>query len=195
MKRFVTVLIVGFGVMALLFFHPQSIDLPKLGTVKEWTLTEVRGEDPSVLEKPKLVTFFYTNCPDICPTTMFDLKDLQQLMKEKGVSEDQYLIVSVTVDPTYDSKERIIQYKNALDISSTNWLFLRGSEEKTKKFTKYFNFYYDKNQDGFLTHSTTMYMVDSHDQIRARHDMSIGGKKVNIKEVADHLQQLIEVSR
>ncbi|WP_017378538.1 SCO family protein [Paenisporosarcina sp. TG-14] len=192
MKVFVSALLVGIGFMAVSFFWPQSIDLPKMGSVKEWRLADTSGEVIDNLEKPKLVTFFYTNCPDICPTTTLDLKDLQQLMKEKGVSQDQYLIISITLDPTFDTNDKIQQYKNAFDISDTNWLFLRGSEEVTKEFTHYFNFAYDMNQDGFITHSTSMYVVDQNDQIRAHHTMAIGENRVDIEEIAGHLLQLIE---
>ena len=178
--------------MVFQFLWPSSIDLPKIGTVDDWTLTEVTGKDVPIHDKPKIIAFFYTNCPDICPTTMMDLKDVQLLLKEKGISEDQYVIVAVTLDPLHDTKEKIIQYKDAFGISSTNFLFLRGTEEETKKFTQDFNFTYKQNQNGFLTHSTSMYVVDSTSQIRALHDMAIGEKRVNIEEVADHLIQLIE---
>lgn len=186
------VLGLGIGFLAFQILWPKSIDLPKLGTVEEWNLTEVSGNDVSIHSKPKIITFFYTNCPDICPTTMLDLKDVQLLLAEKGISEDQYFIVVVTLDPTYDTQEKIIQYKDTFEISTTNFLFLRGSEDTTKKFTQYFNFTYKKNQNGFLTHSTSMYVVDSTNQIRALHDMAIGNKRVNIEVVADHLIQLIE---
>ena len=92
--------------------------------------------------------FFFTNCPDICPKTMWDLKDLQQLMRDKGIADDQYEILSVTLDPEYDTNVRIIQYKEMFEITSPNWLFLRGSEEETEKFTRYFNFFYEKIYDG-----------------------------------------------
>lgn len=187
---FLFLLLCGLVVISLLWSKTPS--LPKIGTVNEWTMTEVSGEDVSVHNKPKLITFFYTNCPDICPTTMIDLKDLQQLMQEKGISDDQYLIVSVTLDPTYDTNERILQYKDIFEITSTNWLFLRGTDEETKSFTQSFNFIYKKNNDGFLTHSTSMYAVDSNEQIRSHHDMAIGSKKVNTEEIAENLIQLIE---
>jgi protein SCO1/2 len=192
MKGFVTVVLLVIGFIAVFFLWPKSIDLPKIGEVERWPLAEVSGNDMSMEKKPKLISFYYTNCPDICPTTMVDLKELQQLMKEKGISEDQYIIVSVTLDPDYDTNERILQYKELFEISSTNWLFLRGSEEETENFTQNFNFFYGKNQEGFLTHSTSMYIVDSNDQIRAHHDMAIGKKRVNIEEIANHLQQLIK---
>jgi len=192
MKGFVSLLVLACGFIAIYFFWSESPSLPNIGTVNEWTLEEVSGEKVSVQSKPKLVTFFYTNCPDICPTTMFDLKDLQTLMQEKGISDDQYLIVSVTLDPTYDTKERILQYKDIFEVSSKNWLFLRGSDEETMKFTESFNFIYKKNQNGFLTHSTSMYAVDANEQIRSHHDMAVGNKKVNIEEIAGNLMQLIE---
>ncbi|MDF2066996.1 SCO family protein [Bacillus sp. Cr_A10] len=192
MKVFVSIFILVIGFIAFFFLWPKSIDLPNIGKVKEWKLSEVSGNDMSIEKKPKLISFYYTNCPDICPTTMMDLKKLQQLMNEKGISEDQYIILSVTLDPEYDTNKRILEYKNLFEISSPNWLFLRGSEEDTKELTNNFDFYYKKDENGFLTHSTSMYIVDSNDQIRAHHDMAIGNKRVNIEEIANHLQQLIK---
>jgi len=192
MKRFVSLLVLVCGFIVIYFFWSHPPSLPNIGTVNEWTLEEVSGEEISIQSKPKLVTFFYTNCPDICPTTMFDLKDLQTLMQEKGISDDEYLIVSVTLDPIYDTKERIMQYKDIFEVSSKNWLFLRGSDEETMRFTESFNFIYKKSQDGFLTHSTSMYAVDANEQIRSHHDMAVGNKKVNIEEIAGNLIQLIE---
>lgn len=186
--RSIVLLVIGF--IVLYFFWPQSIDLPKLGTVKEWPLDEEEnGQD--FQDKPKLVSFFFTNCPDICPMTMWDLIELQELMREKGITDDRYIILSVTLDPEYDTDERINQYKELFGISSPNWLFSRGSLEDTKKFTQYFNFYYEKDEDGFVTHSTSMYIVDSTNTIRAHHDMAIGKKRVNIEEIANHLESLL----
>ncbi len=113
-------------------------------------------------------------------------------MREKGIADDRYIVLSVTLDPEYDTDERINHYKELFEISNPNWLFLRGSIEETKKFTRYFNFYYEKNEDGFVTHSTSMYIVDSNDYIRAHHDMAIGKKRVNIEEIANHLESLIK---
>lgn len=186
-----TILLIG-GILAIYFFWPESTSLPKLGTVTDWELTEVGTEEVPAHDKPKLITFFYTNCPDICPTTMIDLQNLQQSMADEGITEDQYLIVSVTLDPAYDTEERILQYKEAFGITSDNWLFLRGSEKEIRGFTKSFNFVFEKNKDGFLTHSTSMYIVDSKNQIRSIHDMAVGDKKVNTEEILHHFMQLIK---
>lgn len=190
MKYFAPI-ILAIGLLWLYIFWPISTTLPILGTVTGWNLETVWPEEAVSREQPKLVSFFYTNCPDICPTTMIDLQNLQQAMTDNGISKDQYQIVSVTLDPSSDSKERILQYREAFGITNSNWLFLRGSEEEIKSFTREFNFVYKKNEDGFLTHTISMYVVDSKDQIRSRHDMAVGDKEVNIDEIVSHLKQLI----
>ncbi|MGM7635162.1 SCO family protein [Bacillus sp. Hm123] len=192
MKVFTIGILFAFGFVLVWWLWPKSVDFPKLGEVHEPVLTEVSGKEQSFTGKPKLIMFFYTKCPDICPTTMSDVKELQQLLKEKGVSEDQYLIVAITLDPNYDTKERILQYKEAFQISSSNWLFLRGSDQETKKFADHFSMFYERNEDGYVTHSTSMYIVDSNQQIRAHHNMAVGDKQVNIEAVSDHLIQLID---
>ncbi|MCZ8536308.1 SCO family protein [Paenisporosarcina quisquiliarum] len=192
MKFFaVKILLIG-GIMAIYFLWPKSISLPKMGTVTDWELTEVGTRAVPAYDKPKLITFFYTNCPDICPTTMIDLQNLQQSMANEGITEDQYMIVSITLDPAYDTEERILQYKEAFGISSPNWVFLRGSEDEIIRFTESFNFVFEKNKNGFLTHSTSMYIVDSENQIRSNHDMAVGDKKVNNEEIISHFRQLIQ---
>jgi protein SCO1/2 len=191
-KVFVIGSLVCMGLIAIFFFWSSALELPKLGMVEEPSLSEVSGKELSIEGKPMLVTFFYTKCPDVCPFTMQDLKKLQQVLKEKNISEDQYQILSVTLDPENDTAESILQYKKAFDIASSNWLFLRGSEKETEKFTKPFQMVYEKTDDGFITHSTTMYVVDSNRHIRVRHDMATGSKRVNIEKVADHLIQLIK---
>ena len=192
MKVIVSMMLIVIGFIAVFFLWPKSVDLPKIGETKDWTLTEVSGSNISYEKKTKLVSFIYTKCPDICPTTMVDLIELQQLMKEKGIVEDQYIVLTITLDPEYDTKERLLEYKDLFGISSTNWLFLRGTEEETKRITQDFNFFYKKDQNGFLAHSTSLYIVDSNNQIRAHHDMAIGNKRVNIEEIAIQMQQLIQ---
>lgn len=190
LKALIFAVLVSVGLLPFIFFYSSTLELPKLGTVEKTPLSEVSGKDFSTQGKPSLVTFFYTRCPDVCPFTMQDLKKLQKMLKEKGVAGDQYSIVAVTLDPEYDTKERIMQYKKAFDISDENWLFLRGSEKDTKKFARSFRMIYEKSEEGYVTHSTTMYMVDSKSQIRARYDMSTGQKKLDIEQVAEHLIQL-----
>ncbi|MCP3762341.1 SCO family protein [Domibacillus sp. A3M-37] len=190
MKRVGIVALIGVGCIVIYMFWSSFLELPKLGTVEEASLEEVSGKEFSVKGKPMLVTFFYTKCPDVCPFTIQDLKKLQHVLKEKGITENQYSILSVTLDPKHDTAKTILQYKAAFDITSSNWLFLRGSEQEIKSYAKQFNMFYEKSGEGGITHSTSMYVVDSSYHIRARHDMATGTERVDIEKVADHLIQL-----
>ncbi len=155
-------------------------------------MQEVSGSDFSLEGKPMLVAFFYTKCPDICPFTMQDLKKLQQALAEKGISENQYGILSVTLDPAFDTAPVILQYKEAFGITSPNWLFLRGSEQETENYARQFNMVYEKSEEGVITHSTSMYIVDAGGQIRAVHEMASGTERVDIEKTTEHLIQLIK---
>ncbi|PIC86602.1 SCO family protein [Sporosarcina sp. P20a] len=192
MKKFIIILMlpIFFGIIYAVW--SKAVELPKIGEVTEWPFTEVGGNETNFQGKPKLVTFFYTKCPDVCPTTMWDLTALQKVMEGRGISQDEYFIIAITVDPEYDTKDKIVRYKELFNIEDPNWLFFRGTEETTKEFSKYLNFYYDRNVDGFVTHSTSMYIVDDQDLVRAHHNMAIGKNNVAIEEIADHLQQLIK---
>lgn len=167
-------------------------DLPNLGRVDGSSLQEVSGNAFSTNGKPALVSFFYTKCPDVCPFTIQDLKKLQRALEEKGIEEEQYSILSVTLDPAFDTVPVILQYKEAFDIQSSNWLFLRGTEQQTREYAEQFNMVYEKSEEGVITHSTSMYMVDADGRIRAVHDMASGNKRVDIEKAAAHLIQLIE---
>ena len=48
--------------------------------------------------------------------TMWDLIELQKLIREKGITDDRYNILSITLDPEYDTDERISQYKELFGI-------------------------------------------------------------------------------
>lgn len=179
------------GLVAFYLFWPRTLELPQIGTVEDWPFAEVNGKEVSQ-DKPKLVAFFFTNCPDVCPMTFFDLTELQSVMQKKGFADHEYSILAVTLDPEYDTEERIRQYAENMGISSPNWLFLRGTEEETKQFTQNFHFTYTKSAEGFVTHSTSMYIVDPQDRIRSHHNMAVGTRRVNIEEIANHLEQFIK---
>ncbi|MEV9640011.1 SCO family protein [Mammaliicoccus sciuri] len=181
------------GFIAVLFLWPQTVVLPKLGKVENLHLSTTKGQTFTFSdEKPKLVTFFYTHCPDVCPMTIMDLKMLQQQLQEAGVGENEYNVVLITLDPENDTAETIEQYKSQLDISSSNWFFLRGSAEHTKEVTNQFKMVYKKDQDGFIVHGTRMYLLDKKNTIRAYHDMNTGQRSVNLEALAENILALLQ---
>lgn len=56
----------------------------------------IASPSPPVAGKPYLAFVGFTHCPDICPTTLFEITDL---MKELGPATDRFNVIFVTVDP------------------------------------------------------------------------------------------------
>ncbi|QWE16525.1 SCO family protein [Polynucleobacter sp. AP-Nino-20-G2] len=91
--------------------------------------------------KGKVVVMFfgYTQCPDICPTT---LTEIQQAMELMGPQADKVQVLFVTVDPQRDTAAILKQYVPAFD---SRFLGLRPADEAAlERVTKDFKIYYKK---------------------------------------------------
>jgi len=83
-------------------------------------LSETRG-------KVVALFFGYTSCPDVCPTTMAELK---QALEKLGNKADQVQVLFVTVDPQRDTPERVQEYVSHFNSS---FVGLSGSESDLAK--------------------------------------------------------------
>lgn len=128
------------------------------------TLADFRG-------KVVAIFFGYTNCPDVCPTSLMMLKEALQLMSPAEAERVQVLFVSV--DPARDTPERLTMYMNAFD---PRFLALTGTDAEIAAVAKEFKVYYEKKGDiagGRYTidHSAGCYLFgpDGRARLFARH--------------------------
>lgn len=106
----------------------------------------------NLLGKWSILFFGFTNCPDICPTT------LQTLAQVKATLEAQqawkpYQVIMISVDPERDSIERMNSYVPWFDNS---FIGLAGELEYTRQFAKNLGVLFFKSQQS----SDTVYEVD-----------------------------------
>jgi protein SCO1/2 len=132
----------------------------------------LKGSDGAALNlarfKGKLVllTFGFTNCPEVCPTT---LATLAQARKQLGAQAADVQVVYVTVDPDRDDIPRIRQYLTAFDPS-----FVGGTEapDKLAAMRKRYGVVAEKipkpqpNAYG-MNHSTSVFIIDRAGKLRA----------------------------
>jgi protein SCO1/2 len=126
------------------------------------TLEDFRG-------KAVVVTFGFTHCPDVCPTT---LADLSQAVQSLGTQSDRVQVLFVTVDPERDTKEVLAKYVTAFD---PRFLGLYGDAAATQRAAKEFKVYYEKRKTGdtySVDHSGQTYVIDPQGRLRlfVRHD-------------------------
>lgn len=134
----------------------------------EFSLTDHHGQPRSLAEfKGKAVVLFfgYTHCPDVCPTTMIDLK---QTMKLLGPRADEVQVLFVTLDPERDTQAVLAQFVPSFD---ARFIGLRGDESATKLVQANFKIYAKKvevkgKSTYTLDHSAGMYVFDKTGKIR-----------------------------
>ncbi|WP_276256152.1 SCO family protein [Halomontanus rarus] len=93
-------------------------------------------------ERPVLLTFFYTNCPDgVCPALLLRLRRAQEVAAAEGYSDDAAFL-AMTFDPERDTEDVLRTYAgdHGVDLEAGNWHFLRperyddGKEILTEAF-------------------------------------------------------------
>jgi len=127
----------------------------------------------------KVVALFfgYTHCPDVCPTTMSDLKQTMKLLGDKA---DQVQVLFVTVDPERDTQEVLAKFVPYFD---KRFIGLRGSLQETAETLGNFKIYFSKvegqsKNDYTIDHSAGMYVFDKSGKIRLY--MQYGQKPADI---------------
>ncbi|MFB1081712.1 SCO family protein [Jeotgalibacillus sp. JSM ZJ347] len=167
--------------------------LPVLKTIEPFEMKSVLdGHDyGSENGRIKVVAFFYTACPDICPFTMSDLKEAHDELHEQGVFDEQVEFVSITLDPEADTEERVVNYADSFGAVTDHWHWLRGTEQETAAVAEQFLMQRVK-LEGQIMHSTTLYLVDADHQIRGTYPMATARDRVNREELVSDVLRLIE---
>lgn len=136
---------------------------------KDFSLLDPDGKVRTLADfKGKVVVIFfgYTQCPDICPTT---LTEMQQAMTLMGPQSDKVQVIFVTIDPERDTAEILKQYVPAFD---ARFLGLRPADESAlEKVAKDFKIYYKKvpgTKLGSYTmdHTAGSYVFDPEGRLR-----------------------------
>jgi len=155
---------------------------------QSFNLTDHTGKPRTMADfKGKVVALFfgYTHCPDVCPTTMHDLKLAMNLL---GKRSNEVQVLFITLDPARDSQEVLAQFVPSFD---SRFIGLRGSEAETAATAAVFKIYAKKveaqGKGGYtLDHSAGMYVFDKLGKIRLYVDY--GQKPVDI---ANDIKQIL----
>lgn len=104
--------------------HPVDQTLIELSDQWEVPAFALTGQDglpfgPDDLRgKWSLLFFGFTHCPDVCPTTLYDLHQVKTRLEEKhGVAGDAYQVVFISIDPERDTPEKLRDYVAYFDPS------------------------------------------------------------------------------
>jgi protein SCO1/2 len=146
----------------------SAIDVTGAEYARDFQLTDHNGQARSLKDfRGKVVVLFfgYTQCPDVCPTSMAELAEVKKLLGPQG---DRLQGLFVTLDPERDKPEMLKAYMENFDPS---FLALYTTPAQLPALTKEFKIYY-KKVDGptptsyTLDHSAGSYVFDPQGKLR-----------------------------
>ncbi len=143
-------------------------------------------KNSTLKNRPSLLFFGFTNCPEICPTT---LADLSEIIKEVTSSVEEINIIFVTLDPKRDNEKYLKDYILYFD---GNIIGVTGDKIEIKKFAKNWGVFYEivntSNNNYTLNHTATVFMIDKLGNFRGT--ISWGENKTSIIQKINNLRKL-----
>jgi protein SCO1/2 len=161
-----------------------GLDLNEAYRRPSFTLTDTTGAPydfkAATSGRPTLLFFGYTNCPDVCPTTMADVAvALRELEPELA---EQVQVVFVTTDPATDTPEVLGEYLDRFDADlPTSFVGLTGDQETIDQAQ--LSAGVPLAEDGGRMHSTLLLLFGADDEAQVAFDA-----ENTARDIADDLR-------
>lgn len=159
LSAFMLGLVVFFGAIFLITGRDGSPTSSAIGG--SFTLTDQDGKtvtDADFKGKPILVFFGYTHCPDVCPTTLFEVSEV---LRALGSDADKAQALFVSIDPERDTPQVLKDYLSSFDPHLRG---LTGNVEQVTAAEKTYRVYAKKvpgtNGEYTMDHTALIYLMD-----------------------------------
>jgi len=146
----------------------KSTDISGVDWGKDFALTDHTGQARRLADyKGKVVVLFfgYTQCPDVCPTTLVTMNETLKLL---GDDAKRVQVLFATLDPARDTQALLAQYVPQFN---PGFVGLYGDEATTAALAKEFRAFYTKVPGATpssytIDHSTGSYAFDPQGRLR-----------------------------
>jgi protein SCO1/2 len=114
--------------------------------------------DRTFADRPSVIFFGYTSCPDACPTT---LSDLSNWLDAIGSDADKLNVLFISIDPERDTPAHLREYLSSFDPRIRG---LTGTNEQIAAVAKAYRAYYKRisleDGDYAMDHTAAIYLMD-----------------------------------
>lgn len=146
---------------------------------KPVALSDFRGEHV-------LLYFGYTNCPDVCPLTLAEIKDARKRLGDKAEAVQPLFI---TLDPDRDTPEHLAAYLKFFDPAIIG---LTGTLEEIQSLATRFGIFFEQRDSGsaggyLVDHTSVVIVIDPDGRLRAIFPNGVTGE-----QMASDLQSLLQ---
>ena len=150
--------------------RPQFVntDISEAGYARDFALTDHNGKPRTMADfrgKAVVIFFGYTQCPDVCPTTMTGMAEAMKLL---GGDAAKVQVLFVTVDPERDTQQLLAQY---VPVFNPSFLGLYADAQTIARTAQEFRVFYKKQPGSTPTtytvdHSAGSYVYDPQGRLR-----------------------------
>ncbi|MBF0239399.1 MAG: SCO family protein [SAR324 cluster bacterium] len=144
---------------------PRSVPQVNLyDFITDWITQDMTSVSADDLRGKILVAgFIFTRCTDTCSLQVLKFKEIEDWMDDGVKHKTQFLLFSI--DPEYDTPERLKQYGLPFESPAPQWTFLAGSLKQLRKLTDILSFAVIKNGDQ-ISHPTMIGLFDTQGQLK-----------------------------
>jgi len=173
-----TAFVAALGSVGLIMYVVTALQSPQVATAAiggPFTLTDQNGRpisDTDLKGKPFLVFFGFTHCPDVCPTTLFEVSEV---FGKLGPQADNVRALFVTVDPERDTAAVMKDYLSSFDPRIVG---VTGDPAAIDKMLKAYRVYARKvpqeNGEYTMDHTALIYLMDKQGRFLAPFSLKRG---------------------
>ena len=187
MKKKKIIFLLGFFILLFVGFYfalGQIIPgfgeqtLPVLSSVPAFSFSDQEGRrvtDKDVTGKVYVAEYFFTTCKGICPKLNANVKDLAR----DFAGENDFRILSYTVDPETDSVARMKVYADSLGADPRKWLFLTGRKDSL----------YHLARSGYLLDDPKNNAININEQFLHTQFLALVDKSGRVRKIYDGLKK------
>lgn len=137
--------------------------------------------------KIRVVDFFFTSCPTICP----DMKKQMKRIYDKYEDNDRVSLLSHSIDFRHDSVPVLNKYAKKMEVKAPRWHLVTGSKDKIYGLAQEYmvSAQIDEKAPGGYLHSGQFILLDGNHHIRGYYD---GVKPADVDELMDDMDLLLK---
>ena len=149
---------------------------------------ELEDQDGTLLKfnsfqgKPILIGMIYASCPHVCPLTIHNIKNTEQMLPDE--LRRQLHVVLVSLDPETDTPAMLRQIAERQKVDLTRWKFVRTDLNNVRKLAAVLGVRFRKLPDGEINHTTLVTLLNSEGEITAKSEKMTNVDSAFLEEIA-----------
>lgn len=185
--------VLGAGVIGGITFmlRQGTSSLPVVGQAPEFSAVNVDGRTVSMDSlngKVRLVTWFYSHCPDECPATAAYMQQVQDKFKQQNLFGNKVAFVSISIDPKGDTPDAVRKFGEHAGADTSGWYFLRPTAAQLPALLKQWNIQVQDTSDPEkIEHVIETDLVDQSGNIRKKYTEDV----LPVTQVESDIQNLL----